>query len=68
MITYIYLLRSAIADIQLEYSFENDDKMKEHLSHMIRDSITMSVKDIVYKKTGKTVPDYNERLKQYYGN
>lgn len=68
MITYIYDLSDClIGNCLKEFSFNNDDDMREHLSLLIRSSNTLSINSVTYKKSGKVVKDYNLALKSYYG-
>ncbi len=68
MITYIYDLSDClIGDCLKEFSFNNDDDMREHLSLLIRSSNTLSINNVLYKDTGKTVEGYNKALTEYYG-
>ena len=65
---YIYYLESVFTgSIEQEHSFNNNNEMREHLSFLIRSSNHLSIDKVIYKSTGKIVPDYNASLKQYYG-
>ncbi|MBW1849367.1 MAG: hypothetical protein JRJ27_20090 [Deltaproteobacteria bacterium] len=66
--TYTYFLDSCLhGKYQKDFSFNSINKMREHLSFLIRNSNHLSIETVKYQGSDIEVKGYNLALKQYYG-